>query len=96
MIIILMNKSITHITYISIIITKHHIKKAPQKCSKTPIKMAHTFNSSIPKVQHMHNNLVSQDKVKNLYKLHNVTGNNKIFDKELKSIAFFYLPAYVF
>lgn len=28
---------------------------------------------------------VSQDKAKNLYKLQNVNGNNKIFDKELKS-----------
>jgi hypothetical protein len=31
-------------------------------------------------------NLVSQDKVKNVYKLTNIHGNNKVFDKELKSM----------
>lgn len=30
-------------------------------------------------------NLVSQDKTKNLYKMQNVSANNKIFDKDLKS-----------
>jgi hypothetical protein len=32
--------------------------------------------------------LVAQDKLKNLFKITNVHGNNKVFDKDLKSIFF--------
>lgn len=41
--------------------------------------MALTSKFSTPKVPH--SNSVSQDKTKNLFKLQNVNGNNKIFDK---------------
>ena len=56
-------------------------------------RMAATSNYSTRKVHH-HLNLDSQEKLKTLYKLSNVHGSNKIFDKELKST---YLPdkAYV-
>lgn len=47
--------------------------------------MAHTSKCSTPRVPD--NDIsASQDKTKNLFKLQNVLGNNKIFDKELKSI----------
>lgn len=41
--------------------------------------MATTLKFSTQKV--FYANSASQDKVKNLYKLMNITGNNKIFDK---------------
>ena len=41
--------------------------------------MEHTSNSLIQKV--LSTNSASQDKTRNLYKLQNVPGNNKIFDK---------------
>ena len=43
------------------------------------------FDLYDPKGKNLDFMIVSQDKVKNLYKISNVHGNNKIFDKQLKS-----------
>ena len=55
--------------------------------------MAAISNYSTPKV-HRPPHPDSQEKLKTLYKLSNVHGNNKLFDKELKS-TYFSHPAYV-
>lgn len=41
-----------------------------------------------PKGNLFHNFQVAQDKQKNLFKLVNINVNNKVFDKDLKSILF--------
>lgn len=52
--------------------------------------MAHISSYSTPKVP-TRDHSASQDKTKNLFKLQAVGANNKVFDKELKSIAYGYV-----
>lgn len=45
------------------------------------------FDLFDPKSKNSHHT-ASQDKLKNVYKVSNVHGNNKVFDKQLKSIIY--------